>query len=124
MHDDGVVINDESAAASEPLASLGALIAEGDSNDLVRTASDALELLTALDPIGLRPGRVGGTPDDEYAPEAVALARILLTHGNITVQEVEDVWSRSFSESLVARLGSSHVAGLTRDLNRLRRVHE
>lgn len=94
----------------------------GDRDDFELTTSGALELLTAVDPYGLAPGNDDGAPEDEYAPEARALARILLEHGNITVQEVEGVWSRAFSESLAARLGSSRVAELIRDLNKLRRT--
>jgi hypothetical protein len=94
----------------------------GDSDEFELTASGALDLLTAVDPYGLKPGMEDGAPGDEYLPEAAALARILLEQGNITVQEVEAVWSRSFSESLVARLGTSRVAVLTRDLNDLRRT--
>lgn len=113
---------DHRPTARDTVLQSGRVTGQGD--ECERIVSGALRLLTAVDPYGLRPGTVDGTPSDEYVPEAVALARILLEYGNITAQEVEVVWWRLFSESLTARLGSSRTAVLTRDLDDLlRRAH-
>ncbi|MBT2501065.1 hypothetical protein [Curtobacterium sp. ISL-83] len=93
----------------------GQVKADGDDYGLI--VSGVLAVLTAIDPYGLLPGNEDGAPSDEYTPEAIDVARILLEHGNVTVEEVEAVWLSRFSESLTARIGSSCVAQLVRDLN-------
>ena len=78
-----------------------------------------LAVLTEVDPYGLEPGTSDGAPADEYEPEAVDLARLLLRDGVVTVYDVEDVWVRWFSESLVLRLGVDRTARLVDRLNAL-----
>ena len=54
---------------------------------------------------------------NEYDIEAVGIARILLREGAVTVYDVEGVWKRCFSESLVLRIGVTRMAQLVDELN-------
>jgi hypothetical protein len=51
--------------------------------------------------------------------EAVDLVRILLKVGTVTSHDVEAVWMRWFSESLVLRVGPPRMAQLVDRLNGL-----
>ena len=51
--------------------------------------------------------------------EAVDLVRILLRADAVTILDVEAVWMRWFSESLVLRLGPPRMAQLVDRLNAL-----
>jgi len=82
-----------------------------------RTVAQVLAVLTALDPYGLEPGSPDGAPANEYDIEAVGIARILLREGAVTVYDVEGVWKRCFSESLVLRIGVTRMAQLVDELN-------
>ena len=82
-----------------------------------RTVAQVLAVLTALDPYGLEPGSPDGAPANEYDIEAVGIARILLREGVVTVYDVEGVWMRCFSESLVLRIGVTRMAQLVDELN-------
>ena len=84
-----------------------------------QTVAAVLTVLTAVDPYGLEPGTPEGPPADEYEPEAVDLARVLLVEGAVTVRDVENVWAHWFSESLVLRLGVDRTARLVDELNAL-----
>jgi len=78
-----------------------------------------LAVLSDVDLYGLEPGSPEGAPPDEYEMEAIDLVRILLKAGAVTTQDVEAVWMRWFSESLVLRLGPPRMAQLVDRLNRL-----
>lgn len=82
-----------------------------------RTVAQVLTVLTALDPFGFEPGTPDGAPANEYDIEAVGIARILLREGAVTVYDVEGVWMRHFSESLVLRIGVTRMAQLVDQLN-------
>jgi len=83
------------------------------------TLAGVLTVLTDVDPHGLEPGSPDGAPSDEYEMEAVDLVRILLKAGAVTTHDVEAVWMRWFSESLVLRLGPPQMAHLVDRLNAL-----
>jgi len=83
------------------------------------TLAGVLAVLSDVDPYGLEPGSPEGAPLDEYEMEAVDLVRILLKAGVVTVHDVEAVWMRWFSESLVLRLGPPRMAHLVDCLNAL-----
>ncbi|WP_152970277.1 hypothetical protein [Frigoribacterium sp. RIT-PI-h] len=78
-----------------------------------------MAVLSDVDPLGLEPGSPDGAPSDEYEMEAVDLVRILLKAGAVTTLDVEAVWMRWFSESLVLRLGPPRMAQLIDRLNEL-----
>ena len=89
-----------------------------------KTFAGVLAVLSDVDPYGLEPGSPEGAPPegappDEYEMEATDLVRILPKAGAVTTQDVEAVWMRWFSESLVLRLGPPRMAQLVDRLNRL-----
>jgi len=84
-----------------------------------KTLADVLAVLSDVDPYGLEPGLPEGAPADEYEMEAVDLVRVLLKAGAVTTHDVEAVWMRWFSESLVLRLGPLRMAQLVDRLNAL-----
>ncbi|TWX40131.1 hypothetical protein ES689_01210 [Frigoribacterium sp. ACAM 257] len=84
-----------------------------------KTLAGVLAVLSDVDPYGLEPGQPDGAPSDEYEMEAVDLVRILLEVGTVTSHDVEAVWMRWFSESLVLRLGPPRTARLVDRLNGL-----
>jgi hypothetical protein len=84
-----------------------------------KTLAGVVAVLSDVDPLGLEPGSPDGAPSDEYEMEAVDLVRILLKAGAVTSHDVEEVWMRWFSESLVLRLGPPRMAQLIDRLNEL-----
>ncbi|WP_209560008.1 hypothetical protein [Frigoribacterium sp. PvP032] len=84
-----------------------------------QTLAGVLAVLSDVDPYGLEPGSPEGAPSNEYEMEAVDLVRILLKAGAVTTHDVEAVWMRWFSESLVLRLGPLRMAQLIDRLNGL-----
>jgi len=84
-----------------------------------KTLAGVLAVLSDVDPYGLESGSPDGAPSDEYEMEAVDLVRILLKAGVVAAQDVEAVWMRWFSESLVLRLGPPRMAQLVDRLNAL-----
>jgi len=84
-----------------------------------KTLAGALAVLSDVDPYGLEPGSPEGAPSDEYEREAVDLVHILLKAGVVTTHDVEAIWMRWFSESLVLRLGPARMARLVDRLNGL-----
>lgn len=82
-----------------------------------RAVVQVLAVLTDVDPYGLEPGVPEGVPADEYEPEAADIVRILFREGVVTAHDVEGVWVRWFSESLVLRLGVERTARLVDRLN-------
>ena len=64
-----------------------------------------LALLTDEDPMGLAPG-TDGVPEEEYGPEAEALAELLVIGAAPTAAQLDEVWERWFSQPLRALLGS------------------
>ena len=84
-----------------------------------KTLAGVLAALSDVDPFGLEPGSPDGAPLDEYEMEAVDLVRILLKAGAVTTHDVEAVWMRWFSESLVLRIGPPGMAQLIDRLNAL-----
>lgn len=89
----------------------------------MRTSSDAeqleervLELLTAADPMEFTAGQPGGTPADEYQPEAEAISALLLADGTITTAQLDGVWEQWFSEPITPLLGQERVAALAAEL--------
>jgi hypothetical protein len=83
------------------------------------TLAGVQAVLRDVDPFGLEPGQPDGAPPDEYEMEAVDLVRILLKVGTVTSHDVEAVWMRWFSESLVLRVGPPRMAQLVDRLNGL-----
>lgn len=83
------------------------------------TFAGVLAVLSDVDPYGLEPGTPDGAPSDEYEMEANDLVRILLRAGAVKTHDVEAVWMRWFSESLVLRLGPPRMAQLVDRLNGL-----
>jgi len=84
-----------------------------------KTLAGVLAVLSDVDPYGFEPGSPEGAPPDECEMEAIDLVRILRKAGAVTTQDVEAVWMRWFSESLVLRLGPPRMAQLVDRLNRL-----
>ncbi|KQS20924.1 hypothetical protein ASG05_14925 [Frigoribacterium sp. Leaf186] len=84
-----------------------------------KTLAGVLAVLSDVDPYGLEPGQPDGAPSDECEMEAVDLVRILLRADAVTILDVEAVWMRWFSESLVLRLGPPRMAQLVDRLNAL-----
>jgi len=82
-----------------------------------RAVVQVLAVLTDVDPYGLEPGVPEGVPAGEYEPEAADIVRILFRDGAATAHDVEGVWVRWFSESLVLRLGVERTARLVDRLN-------
>jgi hypothetical protein len=65
-----------------------------------QVTAGVLALLGEMDPYRLDPGTPEGAPADEYAPEADAIARHLLSHRAITLEQVDAIWQDWFGESL------------------------
>jgi hypothetical protein len=84
-----------------------------------KTLAGVLAVLSDVEPYGLEPGSPEGAPSDEYEMEAVDLVRILGKAGAVTTLDVEAVWLRWFSESLVMRPGPPRMAQLIDRLNGL-----
>lgn len=76
-------------------------------------------LLNDLDPYGLEPGTAEGAPQDEYAPEASPMARLLLNHGSISSDEVDAIWLEGFQEPLSEFIGAEAMNRFCAELNSL-----
>lgn len=85
----------------------------------LRTVKHVLALLNELDPYGLEPGLPDGAPEDEYDLEAAPIAQILTTYGAITVEQVDTIWLKWFSEPLTAAVGPGETKQFVASLNRL-----
>ncbi len=81
--------------------------------------AEVLALLSELDPYRLDPGMPEGAPKDEYAPEADAMARHLLSHRAIELDQVDAIWRHWFGESLSQVTGTGAAENLVVHLNRL-----
>lgn len=78
-----------------------------------------LDLLTEEDPMDFTPGQVGGTPAEEYRPEAEAIASLLRADGAITQAQLDAVWQEWFSRPLTAAIGPGRITALAQALNAL-----
>ncbi|MGW9549653.1 hypothetical protein ACWG8W_01200 [Citricoccus zhacaiensis] len=81
--------------------------------------AEAMVLLSELDPYRLDPGTPDGAPADEYAPEADAIARHLLSHRAIDLEQVDAIWHDWFGESLSQITATGAAENLVAHLNRL-----
>lgn len=77
-----------------------------------------LALLTDEDPMGLSPGR-DGMPEDEYGPEAEAIAELLLTGIAPTAAQLDEVWEHWFTQPLSPLLGARRMDSLLAALSAL-----
>jgi hypothetical protein len=87
-----------------------------------QVTAEVLALLSELDPYRLDPGMPEGAPKDEYAPEADAIARHLLSHRAIELEQVDAIWRHWFGESLSQVTGTGSAENLVAHLNRLVRA--
>lgn len=76
-----------------------------------------LGVLNDLDPYGFEPGSLA--PSDEYDPEGIPMASILLRTGEITATQVDEIWIKWFDEPLSAAVPASKFERFMRDLNAL-----
>jgi hypothetical protein len=76
-------------------------------------------LINDLDPYGLEPGTAEGAPQNEYEPEASPMARLLLNHGSVRSDEVDEIWREWFQESLSDFIGAEAMNRFCADLNSL-----
>lgn len=77
-----------------------------------------LALLTDEDPMGLAPG-TDGMPEDEYGPEAEAIAELLDTGATPTAAQLDEVWEHWFSQPLSPLLGARRMDSLLESLSAL-----
>jgi hypothetical protein len=84
-----------------------------------RVTTEVLALLSELDPYRLVPGMPEGAPADEYAAEADAIARHLLSDGVIELDQVDAIWRHWFGESLSQVTSAGAAENLVARLNRL-----
>ncbi|MFJ6042775.1 MULTISPECIES: hypothetical protein [Brachybacterium] len=82
------------------------------------TQEQVLALLTREDPMALAPGR-DGVPEDEYAPEAEAIAELLGTGAAPTAAQLDEVWEQWFSQPLSPLLGAGRMDSLLEALSAL-----
>jgi len=87
-----------------------------------QVTAEVLALLSELDPYRLDPGTPDGAPADEYAPEADAIARHLLSHRAINLEQVDAIWQDWFDESLSQISGTGAAENLVVRLNQLIQV--
>jgi hypothetical protein len=87
-----------------------------------QVTAEVLALLSELDPYRLEPGMPEGAPKDEYAPEADAIARHLLSHRAIELEQVDAMWRHWFGESLSQVTGTGAAENLVVHLNQLVRA--
>lgn len=87
-----------------------------------QVTAQVLALLNELDPYRLDPGMPEGAPKDEYAPEADALARHLISDRAIELEQVDAIWLYWFGESLSQVIGPESAEELVAGLNRLAQV--
>ncbi|MFC4429990.1 hypothetical protein [Citricoccus alkalitolerans] len=84
-----------------------------------QVTAGVLALLSEVDPYRLDPGMPEGAPEDEYAPEANAITRHLLSHGTVDVDQVDAIWHDCFDESLSKVTGAEAAENLVSRLNQL-----
>lgn len=84
-----------------------------------QATAGVLALLSEMDPYRLDPGRPEGVSEDEYAPEANAIARHLLSHEVIELKHVDAIWHDWFDESLSNVTGAEAAESLVVRLNQL-----
>ncbi|AXK45043.1 hypothetical protein [Brachybacterium saurashtrense] len=77
-----------------------------------------LTLLTREDPMGLAPG-TDGVPEDEYAPEAAAIAELLRPGTEPTAAQLDELWQDWFSQPLSPLLGERRMEFLLEELSAL-----
>ena len=68
--------------------------------------------------MALAPGR-DGVPEDEYAPEAEAIAELLGTGAAPTAAQLDEVWEQWFSQPLSPLLGAGRMDSLLEALSAL-----
>jgi hypothetical protein len=73
--------------------------------------SRVLALLNREDPMGLAPG-TDAMPEDEYGPEAGAIAELLDTGAAPTAAQLDEVWEHWFSQPLSPLLGTRRMESL------------
>lgn len=78
-----------------------------------------LALVNELDPYDLAPGRRDGAPDDEYNPEAEAMARHLMANRAITAEHIDAIWNHWFGEPLSPTITTHRREQFVAHLNRL-----
>ncbi|MFI8633227.1 hypothetical protein ACIGEP_11580 [Microbacterium sp. NPDC077663] len=81
-----------------------------------------MAVLSDVDPYALEPGGNDGCPVDEYEPETSAFAGVLIRRGRVTVEDVDRIWQRWFSETLTGLIGPVAVGDLLARLNGLPRT--
>lgn len=84
-----------------------------------QVTAEVLALLSELDPYRHDPGMPEGAPKDEYSPEADAIARHLLSHRAIELEQVDAIWHDWFGESLSQVPGTAASENLVVRLNQL-----
>ncbi|WP_313815656.1 hypothetical protein [Citricoccus sp.] len=84
-----------------------------------QVTAGVLALLSEMDPYRLDPGTLDGAPKNEYAPEADAIARHLLSHRAINFEQVDAIWQDWFGESLSQVTGTGAAENLVVRLNQL-----
>jgi hypothetical protein len=82
------------------------------------TQQQVLALLTREDPAGLAPG-ADGMPEDEYEPEAEAIAELLDSGVAPTAAQLDEIWEHWFSEPLSPLLGARRMDSLLEELSAL-----
>ena len=80
------------------------------------TQERVLALLNREDPMSLAPG-TDGMPEDEYGPEAEAIAELLDTGAVPTAAQLDEVWEKWFSQSLSPLLGAGRMDSLLEALS-------
>lgn len=83
------------------------------------TVASVVVLLNDLDPYGLDPGTAEGAPPDVYELEASPIARLLLTHGSVSNDDVDAIWQEWFQEPLSDVIGAEAMDRFSADLNLL-----
>jgi hypothetical protein len=84
-----------------------------------QVTAGALALLGEADPYRLDPGMPEGAPEDEYAPEANAITRHLLSHRVIELKHVDAMWHDRFGEPLSKVTGAESADNRVARLNHL-----
>lgn len=84
-----------------------------------QVTAGVLALLSGVDPYRLDPGMPEGVPEDEYAPEANAIAQHLLSHRKIELEQADAIWRDWFSESLSKVTGAESADNIVARLNQL-----
>jgi hypothetical protein len=90
--------------------------------DGASTREQVLALLTREDPEGLAPG-TDRVPEDEYEPEATAIAELLGTGAAPTAAQLDELWEHWFSRPLSPLLGARRMEALLEELSSLASRH-